>query len=406
MKKDKFVLLFLLLSLIIWDCVEANVIVNGGRGLTNVRAAWVMDAGRLTLYSHTRFWGQVAQIKSTSNLTEATTVWNVQGLTSIRYGLGGHFEIGIAPIVYQDVNKGSAKNNSGYVVPSDLFLTLKIGSFGKKANSLSYGVETFMRLGTSKSFNVLYEPYSAGSTEIGFTTLMSYAADPLYPDDALSAHLNLGYLNHNDVGRKLAGENQQGVLRQTQELLYGLGLKYPTQGFDYALELYGNIFLQQPPNSAFSRENFLYLTPSVTYKAYRWLDLIVAGDFRLSKDEAGSGASGLETIGLPANYTDWRINLGMRLAILPTSVYRITDRDVLMQKADNRRELFEQIIQERRETESAEEELTRIKEERKKAEKQLERLRKILEGQAKRREASEELQKEYQNPSTDDKDKK
>jgi len=58
--------------------------------------------------------------------------------------------------------------------------------------------------------------------------------------------------------------------------------------------------------------------------------------------------------------------------------------DVLLQKAKNRRKLFEKIIQEQRVTESAEAELERIKAERVRAEKELERLRRILEGNVKK----------------------
>ena len=63
-----------------------------------------------------------------------------------------------------------------------------------------------------------------------------------------------------------------------------------------------------------------------------------------------------------------------------------------MQKAESRRELFEQIIKEQRETESAEAELERIKEERRKAERELERLRQILEGEARRQQQDQSYQ--------------
>ena len=88
--------------------------------------------------------------------------------------------------------------------------------------------------------------------------------------------------------------------------------------------------------------------------------------------------------GIP-NYPDWRISLGTRWTLLPTTIYAANERDILMRKAETRRELFEQIIKEQRETEAAEDELERIKEERRKAERELERLRQILEGESKRK---------------------
>ena len=89
------------------------------------------------------------------------------------------------------------------------------------------------------------------------------------------------------------------------------------------------------------------------------------------------------------NYPTWRINMGLRVTLLPTTAYKVSEKDILMRKAQNRRELFEQIIKEQRETESAEEELERIKNERRKAERELERLRRILEGEAQKSKKNE-----------------
>jgi len=84
------------------------------------------------------------------------------------------------------------------------------------------------------------------------------------------------------------------------------------------------------------------------------------------------------------NYAEWRLNFGTHFSLLPTQMYRPNQRDVLLQKAENRRELFEKIIREQRATESAEAELERIKAERVRAEKELARLRRILEGNLKK----------------------
>ena len=84
------------------------------------------------------------------------------------------------------------------------------------------------------------------------------------------------------------------------------------------------------------------------------------------------------------NYPGWRVNFGTHFSLTPAKIYRPNHRDILLQKAENRRELFEKIIKEQRATESAEAELERIKSERVRAEKELERLRRILEGDLKK----------------------
>lgn len=367
--------------LLLWTQTSfAIIFVNSGRGLRYTKAAWVQEKGRLTLLGNTRFWGKVKQYDQLAGgAKSAVTVWDVQGLVGLNYGLGDHFGVAISPVSYQDVHQGS----DGMDYPWDTYAGLKIGSFGSKASSLSYGVELGARFPTGEFHNVQYEHYTAGTVEFGFTGLLSYATDPLYPEDALNIHANLGYWHHNDVGEDLVPGRtveEENVLHPSQELLYGLGFVIPTQSFDYGFEFYGNVWLQQPPITAAGREYYNYLNTSVTYKPYRWFDFIVAGEYRLNADKD-------ETVGpfrvgssLP-NYNTWRIHVGAKFTLLPTSVFRTTERDVLMQKAENRRELFEQIIRERRETESAEEELERIREERRKAERELERLRKILEGQ-------------------------
>ena len=80
-----------------------------------------------------------------------------------------------------------------------------------------------------------------------------------------------------------------------------------------------------------------------------------ATDIRISSDKDETQYDYIRE--LPSempNYPTWRINLGAKITILPTKVYKINDRDILIKKAESRRELFEQIIKEQRETESAE----------------------------------------------------
>ncbi|MBN2355616.1 hypothetical protein JXO59_05855 [candidate division KSB1 bacterium] len=389
LKPMVFVLLLLLIK------ASGADVINGSKGLPHTKAAWVTDVGKLTVFVNTRFWGKVHQVESMQyDLPLAVTVWDVQGLFSINYGLGKHFELNITPIVYQD-----DQTDEG-LVPYDTFIGLKIGSFGSRTNSLSYGMHLQARFPTSNKHNILFEPYSAGTAEFGFKGLVSYAADPLYPEDAFNLHANLGYHNHNDVGEFLrhARDPNSQVLYQSQQLLYALGLNIPTENFDYGIEWYGNAWLQQPPLAAESRENYLFMNAVITYKPYRWFQFFVSGEIRLNSDNDETVPPLMEReylTDLP-NYNSWRINIGSRFTLLPTSVFRTSERDILIQKAESRRELFEQIIKERRETESAEEELERIREERRKAERELERLRKILEGQSPQKQDLEEMRRQLE----------
>ncbi|NIV96164.1 hypothetical protein GWN42_26090 [candidate division KSB1 bacterium] len=353
---------------------------NGGKGLTYVHSAWTLDQGFLTLSGHSRSFGKVANFPNRSSFT----VWDVTGRININYGIGKHFELSAAPVVYQDTNTGGNSVNS----PDDLFVSLKIGSFSSPGSSLAYGFLLGTRFPTGDIHNIPFEPYAADNVGFGFMGLVTYSRDPLYPEEGTSVHFNLGYWNHNDVGAELikGGAPRTEPTSMSQELLYGIGINVPRENFDFSAELYGNVFLQSPPPSAYSRENYLYITPTVTYKPYRWLGFSFGVDVRITNSTDKTlyqGGVGRTLPGSQPNYPAWRVNLGTKFALLPTTVYRRNERDILMQKAQTRRELFEQIIKEQRETEAAESELERIKSERIRAEKELERLRRILEGQAK-----------------------
>jgi len=354
--------------------------VNGGLGLSYVRSAWVLKPGYLIFTTQSRFFGKV----SSPTEKNAITYWDVQGSFSLNYGISDHFEVALTPIMYQDNHRGG----KGYNFPDDIFLSLKIGSYNIKNSSINYGFLIQTRFPTAEHHNVVFEPYSAGTVSWGFLGLGTYSKDPLYPEDNMNVHLNLGYTNHNDVGQKL-GPNEDidtvSVNSMTQELTYGLGIKLPTAEFDFALELHGNSYIQKPPKeTAYSCENFIYLTPSIAFRAYRWLSLYFGTDLRLSSNNDETlYYSNLNKLDDMPNYPSWRINLGAKITLLPTKIYKVSEKDILIKKAESRRELFEQIIREQRETESAEEELERIKSERRKAERELERLRRILEGESK-----------------------
>ncbi|MBN2091305.1 hypothetical protein JW964_16965 [candidate division KSB1 bacterium] len=370
---------------------------NGGRGLVHVRSAWTLKPGYLTMYNHTRFFGKVGIASTPTKARTATTYWDVQGGISFNYGINKHIEAALSPILYQD----NHKKDPGYNLPDDLFLSLKLGSYGTQGSTLSYGTMLNFRFPTGKEHNIIFEPYSAGTVEWGFTGLLTYARDPLYPEDALNVHLNLGYQNHNDVGMKFTKHKKDTieVLSMSQELLYGIGTRFPTAQFDFSMELTGNFYIQKPPKTAYSIENYVYLTPAIVYKAYRWLSLEVSGDFLLTSAKNDETDYTVQSrIPEMPNYPGWRISLGARITLLPTTAYRVSEKDILMRKAQSRRELFEQIIKEQRETESAEEELERIKNERRKAERELERLRRILEGEGTKEKKQETDEKSPLNP--------
>lgn len=382
MKQAKYLLVLLVgIALLAPTVLTAQINFNGGRGLTYVQSAWSLDQGYLTLTSQSRIFG-----KSKTTSLNAFTVWDISGRFQVNYGLNKNVEVSISPTLYQDTNAGPNKVNSF----DALFLSAKYGSITSPGSSTAFGVQVKARLPLGDNHNLPFEAYASDKVAFGLTGLFSYSRDPLYPEGATNFHANLTYWNHNDVGVELvSGNPATAATSASQEILYGFGVKVPNEKFEFSAELYGNAFLKSPPAAAYSRESYMYLSPGISYTALSWLSVNFGADLRLFEGSdktlyapAAGGISPTFANSQP-NYSSWRLNFGTKFNLRSTRSYRMDERELLMQKAQSRRQLFEQIIKEQKDTEAAQVQLERIKEERIRAEKELERLRRILEGETK-----------------------
>lgn len=355
----------------------------GGEGLLYVNSARVIPKGYLEYFGGTRFYGKVA---SFGPGRKAYTLWNVQGFTTFNYGASSHLEMAISPIIYQDTNGDGGNILDGQAnLPDDLLLSMKIGSMGAMESPFIFGGVVYTRIPTGQQHNIIYEPYSAGRIEVGMTALVSYFSNIAFPEEGWSLHCNLGYLNHNDVGKELTDDSADPTPKSmSSEVLFGLGLRFPAGTFDFSAEINARHFLVRPPVTAYSREYFSYLTMGVYYKPYRWVTFEAGIDLQFVSGEDLSDYTDTQLPSPPAdfpNYPNWRGVLGVKLAILPTHLYSSSEEELIKKRAGERRSILERMMKEQKDTEGAESELTRIRTERKKLEEELERMRKLLEAE-------------------------
>jgi len=375
---------FILLSVMLTGILQGTT-KQGGKGLIYVHSARVIPKGYVEFYAGTRFFGKVAQFGGKSN---AYTLWDVQGLVSFNFGISSHIEFAISPIIYQDTNggsKGSGEDN----FPDDLFLSVKVGSFGALESPFLFGGLLYSRIPVASEHNIVYEPYSTGRLEIGITGLVSYYSNTLFPEEAWSIHGNLGYLNHNDVGKELtANADDPTPQNMSTELLFGVGVNYPFDTFKFSAELNTRYFLQKPPVSAYSCENVTYFTAGIYYTPYPWVTFEMGVDFKLlTEDDLSDYVNTDLPIPPPdfPNYPSLRGILGVKLAVLPTRLYSSSEKAQLKKDALSRRSTFERMMEEEKDTENAESELSRIRARREKLEEDLKRLTELLEEEKKKK---------------------
>jgi hypothetical protein len=355
----------------------------GGRSLSNVNTAWVQDRGQFSIRLTGASYYKTARLKKTTGRTpEFATFWDVQGGLAAHFSLSRRLELSLAQTLYQDTHH----DGKGANFPDDLYFAAKFGAYGGLRSKVKVGIMTSARFPLAQQHNVILEPYSAGTVELGVLGLFSYSKDVLIPENAFNLHLNLGMWHYNDTGKLLIETTADtfAVLRPSRALLWGAGFAIPTHEFDFTFEIFGRNFMVRPPITAYSREDFAYVTPGVIYHAAYWASLNVNLDFRVSSDrEATKYIAGLNNQINPElpSYPNWRVRFGAKFALnqpppppgqkplFASSNGRLTTQHKTLEK---------QLTEERKKTETAEEELSKIRDDRKRMETMLARLRSLL----------------------------
>jgi hypothetical protein len=353
---------------------------NGGHTLLYTQKAQLLSPGELNLVMHMRAYSKVISDGD-------FTMYNGTGALTGHFGFSRYLEVGLTMITYQDLNLSKKViNNQLYEeqIPDDMILRMKFGGWGLPVGSwmLRTAVDLDYRLRTALVRDDVYlEPYSSDALEFGANLLFSVYTNAFYPDESQQVHFNIGYLNHNDAGLG------SGVLSSGQELLLSLGYVYPTLKFDFHGELHGAFFMEDPPLSVFSREDYFYVTPGVTYKPFYGFNIRFGIEWELLNEE-DTTVDRIIPVGYPKNYPPWRVT--GNLVLWPTTAFfsqptfaRISEeskrRERLLEKAGiDRRALFEWVTDEDFGTEYIDLELEKIKRERKKAEEELQKLKEEL----------------------------
>ncbi len=351
----------------------------GSKSLLHTHSSKTMGKGVVTLSSDMNFFTRATEFvgsQKPSNF-QAVNYWLVVGQTYLSWGILDNLDLIVSPRIYQDTHYANEYN-----LPGDLFTSLKLGSFGFWGRKLGVGGAITTRFPIGEQHNYPFVEYASGAIEYALTGMFSYFLDPYLPDRSFNAHLNIGWWNHNEAGRTVYddGTLKYKATKNSSELQYALGLVYPTDMFDYRLEVFGTAYLTQPDEFVYSRENYTYVTPSISYKATSWLAADLGIDIRISQDENTTSMVPDRTpkqLNLP-NYAAWRVHMGVSLQIWPLTSRKLSTAELEREKFKKRVQFFEKIVQERDRTRDVQEELEKLKKEREQAERELEELKQIL----------------------------
>jgi hypothetical protein len=343
----------------------------GSRSLLHTHTGRVINKGALEAKTTMSFYTQLAEYLVTVPGATDHNMYLVAGNLVLTYGAFSNFDITIAPRIYQDTHRGDKVN-----LPDDIFVSLKAGSFGFGGRKFYGSGMLNFRIPTGEMHNYPYTEYASGAFEYGLMTAFSYYADPYLPDRAFSTHINLGWYNHNEAGKEIYHTHKSKV--NSADLQYGLGLVYPVDLFDFMLEINGINYLTQPDSFVYSRENWLYVTPTIKYKPYSWFSIDLGMNIRASASNTHNKTVAQNLKVNTPMYVPWRVQLGLNFKILPLPTGPASPAEIEREQFKRRVDFFQSIIEERERVEEVQEELDQLKREREEAEKELEELKQIL----------------------------
>ncbi len=353
---------------------------TGSFGFFHTHEGRVLMPGRLDFWTNLNFWTKLGEfITQAPEDFEAANYWLVAGNISTTYGIFNHLDATLALRVYQDTHHENTAN-----VPGDLFLTLKGGSFNLSYGHFSAALLTTLRFPTGEKHNYPLAEYASGTMEYGFLGAISYYQNAYLPGQGISVHFNFGWWNHNEKGKEIDIPNRptRTATVSSSELQMMIATAIPAGLFQLRMELTGIIFTKEPDPFIYSAEEYAYITPAIRYSPYRWLSIDLGADLRISPGDRQrtNGVPDFSTrLDLPKNYPPWKVQLGMKLSLLPAGIREQYGGGVDNIEIKRRMDFYEKVMEEKEKAAGMEEEIERIRKLREEADVEIENLKDILE---------------------------
>jgi len=212
--------------------------------------------------------------------------------TGITLGISRFFEAFIHLVPYQTDQihiwgpPGDAKIGAKFSLPN----RRGVAQFGLAA----YGDIPFAQIHPLE-----YEPYSEDAFGYGLLALATFNLKNAATQIPIKLSANIGYKSHNAANGFFSGD--------TDQIIGGIGFKFPVKSSQFYTEATGEIFYN---NAAVPfMKNSLRLTQGYKFITRSGLIFDIAADIRLGQKP--TAAEKLQTPRFFADYADWKIIIGM-----------------------------------------------------------------------------------------------
>lgn len=360
-----------------------------GNSMFNTYTARTLQLGTAQISTQGRVYRK-AEVFGDKHLVNAT------GVAGFNFGFTNNLEVGGNVTFYQDQQRNLSPAGEDEILfntPDAIYLRLKYRGNGWEIGNRYFGLWAIASSARylAKGGNVVLEPYSARSIQGNITGIFSFYFDQIYMEEGQSAHLNLGYILHNNSS---TAEVVNGLLEGAMEFTYAIGYKYPINYFDLNLELSGNSVFNLPKGDKaihYSTEPYIYITPSVKYKAFAGMDFDLGCDIlayttysscQASYKDGKAGAEYYDNSSVPY-YAPWRALV--RINYTPSTPYvdiptfssasSVKNRINNSRQISSRRELFEWLIEEPDRVEYIDMKLDKLRNERKTVEENINKIK-------------------------------
>jgi hypothetical protein len=286
----------------------------GHESLLNVAPGWNMPSGYLRFAVFNSAYFKDELVRNPDEVKRVEAFRHFQSGVQVAYAFNSRLEVDYKQFLYQDHHLGNQLAN----LPGDGILKIKYAALEPLSSSFRFGFSLSSRLPFAKAHNAVMEPFSSDRIALALMGHLSYAPDRLLPESGFNMHFNLGYINFANTGEGVTNSLGQTVeaLAPTQALQYGAAIILPSNSFTLSFELFGHTFTEQPPETAFGRESYLYFSPAFTFPLLTRFNLRIGADLRMSSNqnfEFTSEQDGLFTTYKLATYPSWRLTAGINL---------------------------------------------------------------------------------------------